>query len=227
MGFPCDDTPPVFSPRPLLQLCPAALLKDSPPALSPSAAPAQLEEAILGFMWTQVTFQPFWVSQGQNAQKLLQNQVRQRGKKNNEVLQTRQRRQQTSSMKTCLLLPRKVRKEPELHSKENVVHSLHHSDTHPLDDSIIQPVRISLLSLPSIRPFKKIILPLTARVLTANSVPAEKDRNEYFLLPEKATSLLKKKRKLQRKTPALTLIQYCLPTPMQLHSLCRTEVPTC
>lgn len=29
-------------------------------------------KAILVFMWTQVTFQPFWVNQGQNAQKLLQ-----------------------------------------------------------------------------------------------------------------------------------------------------------
>lgn len=95
-------------------------------------------------------------------------------------------------MKTSLVLPRKIKKESELPLRDNVLHLLHHL-THPLDDSNAQPVQISLLSLPSIRPFKKILLSLTPRVLTANSVPAEENRNECFLLPEKATSPLKKK----------------------------------
>lgn len=116
---------------------------------------------------------------------------------------------------------RKVRKESELPSKENVLHLLHRSDTHCILPSPTQPVQISLLSLPSIRPLKKILQSVTPRVLTANSVPAE-DRNEYFLLPEKATSPLKK-RKVQRNTAGLTLIQCCLPTLVQLQSFCRSK----
>lgn len=91
----------------------------------------------------------------------------------------RKRRQQISSTKTCLLLLRKVKKESELPLKESVLHLLHHL-RHSLDDSIAQPVQISLLSLPS-RPFKKILRSRTPRVLRANSVPAEEDRNECFL----------------------------------------------
>lgn len=80
LGFPCDNTPNVFSHQPLLQLCPAALLKDSPPALSKPAAQLSSSNVILVFMWTQVIFQPLGVSQGQNAQKLLQKQAQGRGK---------------------------------------------------------------------------------------------------------------------------------------------------
>lgn len=49
LGFPCDDTPAVFIHQPLLQLCPAALLKDSPLALSQAAAATQLKESHPGF----------------------------------------------------------------------------------------------------------------------------------------------------------------------------------
>lgn len=100
-----------------------------------------------------------------------------------------------SSMNICLLLPRKVRKESELPLKENVLHLTKRECLplrNPLDESTTQPVQISLPSQPSIRPFKKILQSPTSRVLTANSVPAEEDRIEYFLLPEKATSPLKK-----------------------------------
>lgn len=130
-------------------------------------------------------------------------------------------------MKTCLLLLRKVKKESELPLKENVPHLLHHL-THPLDDSNAQPVQISLLSLPPIGPFKK---KSSCHWHQGFSQPIlyqqrRTGMSECFLLPEKATSPLKK-RKLQRNTPALTLIQCCLPTPVQLQSLCRAKVPTC
>lgn len=151
LGFPCDDTPTVFSHQPLLQLCPAALLKNSPSASSQSAAPAQLEENHPGFYVDTSDFSAILSEPRTKCPKAAPKAGK--GKK-----KIRKYRQDKEGSKPLAWRPAYCCQGKWERSQNFLQRECSPSPPqlrHPLDDPITQPVRISLLSLPSIRPFKK------------------------------------------------------------------------